>query len=86
MIMNDIYNLEIERIVNKIKKHKSARVLIQLPEGLKPQATKICDEIEKKTGAKCLIWLDTCYGACDIPKVDNDIDLLVQFGHSEFGF
>jgi len=38
-------------------------------------------------GGKFLIWLESCYGACDTPVgIDNikpKIDLVVQFGHNE---
>ena len=78
------YDLETERILKEIKKNKAETVLLQFPEGLKPKALEIVSEIEKKTKAECIIWLDTCYGACDIPELGNiKIDLLVQFGHSE---
>jgi 2-(3-amino-3-carboxypropyl)histidine synthase len=76
------YDLEIDRIINTVNKEKAKQVLIQLPEGLKIHALKIVNEIESKTKAECIIWLDTCYGACDLPDVD--VDLLVQFGHSGF--
>lgn len=75
------YDLEIEKVINTIKKQKPKLICLQLPEGLKSEALKLADEIEKKTNAKCLIWLDTCYGACDIPELKN-VDLLIQFGHS----
>lgn len=77
-----MYDLELIRIVKEIKKNKAKKVCIQLPDGLKDKALEITDFIEKNTGAKCFIWLGTCYGACDIPNL-KDIDLLVQFGHSK---
>jgi 2-(3-amino-3-carboxypropyl)histidine synthase len=77
------YDFEINKIVKEIKKQKAHNVLIQLPEGLKPQALRIVNEIEKKTNADCHVWLGSCYGACDIPDLGNiKIDLLVQFGHT----
>ena len=80
------YDLELERVVKEIKKQKAKRVLIQLPEGLKPQATQISSELEAKTSSKIFIWLNSCFGACDVPlEVEKlGIDLIVQFGHSEF--
>ena len=77
------YDLKLNRIVKEIKKHKVKTVCIQLPDGLKNKAIEICNFIEKNTKAKCLIWLGTCYGACDIPEL-KDVDLLIQFGHSDF--
>lgn len=85
------YNLEIDRILNEIKKQKAKRVLIQLPDGLKPYATLIQEKLEEKLKAqnyscKFFIWLDSCFGACDIP-IETErlgIDLIVQFGHTKF--
>jgi len=80
------YEFEIEKIVKTIKKQKARLVLLQFPEGMKPYSTIIADEIEKKTGCECLIWLGDCFGACDAPNVDElkpKVDLIVQFGHTE---
>ena len=77
------YDLELSRIIREIKKEKAKKVLIQLPEGLKNRALRIVNEIESQTNAMCFIWLGSCYGACDIPHIENiKFDLLVQFGHS----
>ena len=37
------YDLELDRVVNEIKKQKAKRVLVQLPDGLKPKAKEIVD-------------------------------------------
>ncbi len=79
------YNLEIEKVIKTIKKEKAKLICLQLPEGLKPEALRLVDEIEKKTKAKCLIWLDSCYGACDLP-IGIDVDLIIQFGHSPWPY
>ncbi len=77
-----MYDLELKKAVDEIKKSKAKIVCIQLPDGLKPKADEIVDGIERKTSVKCLIWLGSCFGACDVPKVDAD--LLIQWGHSEW--
>ena len=43
-------------------------------------------EIESKTSAKVVIWLGSCYGACDVPLHIKKlgVDLLIQWGHSKF--
>ncbi len=83
--MEEIYDLELNRVIREIKKQKASSVLVQLPEGLKPKALEIVDEIESQSNAKCFIWIDSCYGACDIPELKMiKVDLLVQFGHSDF--
>ena len=87
--INEIYDLEIEKIVKTINKEKAKRVLLQFPEGLKPYSTIIAKEIEEKTKADILIWLGDCFGACDIPNISNlkqKIDLVIQFGHSEWNY
>lgn len=76
------YYLELERAAKEIKKNKAKTVCIQLPDGLKPKAKEIADFIEKNTKAQVIIWLGSCYGSCDVPKLD--VDLLIQWGHSEF--
>lgn len=80
------YDLELKRVVDKIKREKANLVCIQLPDGLKPKAKLIQDEIEKKTKAKVLIWAGSCFGACDIPlEIEKlGVDLLIQFGHSSW--
>ena len=80
------YNLELEKVIEKIKKEKAKLVCIQLAEGLKPRADEIKQKIEAKTKADVLIWADTCFGACDIPLEleKQGVDLLIQFGHSEW--
>ena len=82
------YEFEIENIVKTIRKEKAKLVLLQFPDGLKPAATQIADEIEKKSGATCLIWLGSCFVACDLPNVDRikEIDLLIQFGHMPWNY
>ena len=77
-----MYELKLDKAVDKIKKEKAKTVCIQLPEGLKPKAKEIADKLEKETKAKILIWIGSCFGACDVPDVKAD--LLIQWGHSEW--
>jgi len=77
-----MYDLELNRVIKEIKKNEAKTVCIQLADGLKPKAKEIQEAIEKETNAVILIWADSCFGACDIPKIDAD--LLIQFGHSEW--
>ena len=80
------YNLELSEAISQINKNKAKLVCIQLADGLKPEANKIQKELEQKTKAKILIWGGSCFGACDIPiQLENlGVDLLIQFGHSEW--
>ncbi|MBI4146195.1 diphthamide synthesis protein [Candidatus Woesearchaeota archaeon] len=81
------YDLELDAVVDKIKKENSKVVCIQLPEGLRPYAAEIVKDIQSKTSAKVIIWLGSCWGACDLPLEVNrlGVDLLIQWGHSEWG-
>ena len=79
------YNLELDKAVAAIKKQKAKLVCIQLPDGLKPEAKNIQQTLEKQTNAKIIIWLGSSYGACDVPEI-KDVDLLIQWGHSEWKF
>lgn len=80
-----MFNINIKQAIEEIKRQKAKTVLIQLPDGLKPQATKIVKEIEKNTDAVCLIWAGSCFGSCDIPDIKG-VDLLLHFGHLKGGY
>jgi diphthamide biosynthesis enzyme Dph1/Dph2-like protein len=80
------YDLELEKAIAAIKKEKANLVCIQLPDGLKPRASEIQEEIEKNTKARVIIWAGSCFGACDVPlDVERlGVDLVIQWGHSEW--
>jgi len=82
------YDLNLEEIVKYLEKEKAKRVLIQLPDGLKPLAKQIVDFLEKKfSDVEFFIWGSTNFGACDLPidaaKTLN-IDVILHFGHNTF--
>ena len=79
-----MYDLELDKVVEKIKKERAKTVCIQLADGLKPRASEIVDYIKNKVGVDVFVWFESCFGACDVPELD--VDLLIQFGHNEFGF
>jgi len=78
------YDLELEKVIERIKKDNAKLVCIQLPDGLKPRAKEIQQAIEKNTDAQSVIWMGSCFGACDVPlQVERlGVDLLIQWGHS----
>lgn len=83
------YDLELDKVISKIKNKRARLVLLQFPDGLKPYATVIVDYLKKalKGSVKFLIWMGSCFGACDIPfgleSIRPKIDLVIQFGHNE---
>ena len=79
------FDFEEGRIKQEINKIGAKRVLIQLPEGLKPEGPRIA-KIAEKEGALTIISADPCYGACDIAVNEAEIfgvDLIVHFGHAK---
>lgn len=82
--MGPEYDLEIDRIVDEAKKIKAKSIVLHMPDGLKPKAVELSNEIEEKTGATVFVWANSNFGACDIPRLPNDYDLLVTFGHATF--
>ena len=64
---------------------KGARTFaLQMPEGLKSHAQELGRELEERTGGKCVLIADPCYGACDVDQSFTDYaDVLVQFGHAD---
>jgi 2-(3-amino-3-carboxypropyl)histidine synthase len=80
------FDFEEERIKQEIAKFKAKRVLLQLPEGLKPEGPQLATIVEK-AGALPIISADPCYGACDIATDEAerlDVDLIFHFGHAKF--
>lgn len=85
-MVNEDYDLELEKVAHKIKSTGAKKVLIQLGEGLKPRSNEIQEYIHTHIPeCKTYFWLNSCYGKCDIPEIldskHNDFDLLIQFGH-----
>ena len=79
------FDFEEERVKQEILKLGAKRVLIQLPDGLKPQAPYIAKIIER-FGALPIVSADPCYGACDLATAEAeglDIDLIIHYGHSK---
>lgn len=81
-----MYDLNVEKAVEQIKARGAKRVIIQLPDGLKPLGFKLCKEVEAKTGVEVYLTSDPCYGACDPAwEVMNllQADLTIHCGHAE---
>ncbi len=79
------FDFEEERVRQEIRKREAKRVLIQLPEGLKPYAPSIVRIVEE-ANALPIVSADPCYGACDLATAEAeslDVDLIVHCGHSK---
>ena len=79
-----MYDFQLEKVVSFIRSKNGRTVALQMPEGLKTHALRLSDEIRERTGARCMILGDPCYGACDV-KTDFSryADLMIHFGHAE---
>ncbi|MEK6874534.1 MAG: diphthamide synthesis protein [Nanoarchaeota archaeon] len=82
------YDLELERVVKKIRDEGVKLVGVQLPDGLKPLAQRIVKEIENQTQAVVVVWAGTNFGACDLATdVEKlGVDILFAWGHSEWKY
>jgi len=80
------YDLELDNVIRRIKTERAKTVCLQLPDGLKPKAAEMADFLEQKTECQVIIFLGSCFGACDVPlEVERlGVDLLVAWGHSEW--
>ena len=81
-----MYQLEEDRIIGEVRRRGSKRILLQVPEGLKPTGFRLAKLLEKETQAEVFVSGDPCYGACDLalyPQKHVEADLLVHVGHAD---
>jgi len=80
----DIFDFDLDRVVDLIKQSEARTVGLQFPEGFKRQAFSIARELEDKTETVVMVSGNPCFGACDIDMVlKGSVDILFHFGHSE---
>ena len=60
-----MYQLELNKAKELILKNKATKVLLQLPDGLKPKSKEIVDFLTKETNSSIYIWAGSCFGSCD---------------------
>ena len=78
------FDFEESRLKDEITKRAPKIVLLQLPEGLKPQAPFLAKIVEE-SGALPIVSSDPCYGACDLAVSEAKIlgaDLIIHYGHT----
>ena len=83
-----MFDLELNKAAATINKEKVKKVLLQLPDGLRPKAKEFQEFLQKKTKALILIWSGSCYGACDLPVEAKNIgvDMIIHWGHAPWKF
>ena len=81
-----MYDIEEEKILHEIRRRGLKRILLQLPEGLKPLGFRLAQLIERQTNAEVFLAGDPCYGACDLSLSSKrlvEAELLIHIGHAE---
>lgn len=80
------YLIEIQNVIDELNKKEYKKILIQLPEGLKHHSLAIKKEINTKNHFEIFFSGDPCYGACDIPCINQlntlGIQAVIQIGHT----
>ncbi|EQD49876.1 diphthamide synthase subunit DPH2, partial [mine drainage metagenome] len=68
--------------IKKLKEMKAKRILLQLPDGLKPRVFDYFTALSKEFNV--IVSSEGFYGACDIGTMDvyGKVDCIVQLGHS----
>jgi len=78
------FDFEEIRLKEEITKRAPKTVLLQLPEGLKPEGPRLAAIVED-AGALPIISSDPCYGACDLAVSEAKLlgaDLIIHYGHT----
>src|SRR6266581_3149808 len=82
-----IFDFDEDRLVAAITGRGARRILVQLPDGLKNEGTRLAGLVRAKTGADVFVSAVPAWGACDLSldaAVRLKADLLVHYGHNEF--
>ena len=78
------YRIDLESVVDEIKKQGYKLIGVQIPEGLKIHGLRIIDFLHSSTGKDFVLNVDPCFGACDIPYnslKEIGVDLIIHIGH-----
>ena len=80
------FDFQDQKVISEIEKLNAKKVLVQLPEGIKKEALRIVQTLEK-TGAEIIVSGETCWGGCDVSineAKELSVDLIVHYGHVPF--
>ncbi|VVB75258.1 2-(3-amino-3-carboxypropyl)histidine synthase [Candidatus Tiddalikarchaeum anstoanum] len=80
------YEIDYKKIAGSLKEVKAKNVLLQLPDGLKPDFKKVINNISQFYKCNLFIWGNSCFGACDLPVQSEKagIDTIIHVGHEVF--
>ncbi len=82
-----MFDLEEDKLLAEITGRGARRILIQLPDGLKNEGTRLAGLVRCQTGADVFVSAVPAWGACDLSldaAARLKADLLVHYGHNEF--
>ncbi len=85
--MQNKFDFQEENVIKEIKERNCKKVLLQFPEGLKLEASRLAKYFEENTNAEIIVSGEPCWGACDLAlneAKDIGADLLVHYGHAQF--
>ncbi|MGA1848849.1 MAG: diphthamide biosynthesis enzyme Dph2 [Thermoplasmatota archaeon] len=80
------FDLDTDGVVALIRGEGYRKVLVQVPEGMKPGALELSRRIERDTDAHAYVDGELCYGACDHAGVRArllGVDAVIHLGHSD---
>lgn len=74
--------VDVEDTISRLERMGARKILLQLPDGLKPHAFEYFNRLSSKFSV--IISSDPFYGACDIGNEElyKNVDCIVQYGHS----
>ena len=78
-----VLRIDLQSAIEEIKSSGGKKILLQLPDGLKPDVFGYFTELSRNFSV--IVTSDPFYGACDIGNMEiyRDVDFIVQLGHSE---
>lgn len=81
------FMIDAERVLPALRKIGAKKVLVQIPEGLKPSASAYVEALAAG-GVDAAVFIEPCFGACDLRDREAKAlgcDALVHVGHSDLG-
>jgi 2-(3-amino-3-carboxypropyl)histidine synthase len=79
--------MELKRVIEKLNKTGSKRVLVEFPGGLIPKIVDISRKLENQ-GFEIILSMEPCYGACDLRDMEAKrlgCDTILHIAHTDFG-
>lgn len=75
--------IDVEATVEKLRQMNAKKILLQLPDGLKPRVFDYFTRLSREFNV--IVSSEGFYGACDTGNMEvyRDVDCIVQMGHSE---